>query len=323
MKKILILAMSCQNEYFKKQIDIIEDTWAKDLPEGMTFGYYDGDWSKTEKVWEGKYLHIKTTSKDSLESTFAKTVCAISEILSDYDYIFRVNTSTWTNVRLLRKFVDEMAKDDMVYASELYSLTEAACPFPLCLYARGNAFLMSSKLWTTVVTESLPLLYMNIVDDVAIGNTVNVQFIKNNENYEEHYTGLPHGWYKASGVDINVGHRICSWGKAGNAEFYKNFMTVQTKMYRHRENELENMREFAEMMMSADEPSLELCKDYMEDPSVFIGSVLGYIPLSAWKRIDKNRLYAYEMSHKAIDDKQNPNFSQEAYDRLHMIPKVK
>ena len=43
--------------------------------------------------------------------------------------------------------------------------------------------------------------------------------------------------------------------------------------------------------------------EYSKNPSVFIGSILGYIDLETWKKIDKNQLYQIEINNKAIDDK--------------------
>ena len=44
---------------------------------------------------------------------------------------------------------------------------------------------------------------------------------------------------------------------------------------------------------------------YVKDPSIFIGSVLGYININKWKSLDKNSLFLYELSHKASDDEQH------------------
>ena len=323
MKTILILAMSCRADYFCKQIDIIKKTWANNLPDGISFGYYDGAWPEPSIDDEDGFLHIKVSTPDSLDYTLLKTVEGVSSIVKKYDYIMRVNTSTWVNVKLLRKFVDEIANEDTIYASELYSLSEAATPFPLIIYPRGNAFMMSQKMWMTFIMESLPLRFVKQVDDVSIGSIMNSWMIKNNINLLEHYYSWPHGWYKCTKSNPNTGHALCRFGENGDVNFYKDFMTVQTKQYRARENELINMEEFGRMMQDIKDPSLDVCIKYAKDPSVFIGSALGYIPLSVWKNIDKNKLYKIETDHKAIDDKQNKNFVQEEYDKLHYVPGMK
>lgn len=321
--KVLILAMSCRADYFREEIDIINDTWAKDLPDNVDFAWYDGDWQKNEIVKNNeRHFHIHTAAPDGLDYTFMKTLYAIHQVANDYDYILRTNTSTWINTKLLSMLAEDFLQEDRVYGTDLYSLTEAAAPEPLDIYARGNAILMSSKLWKTICNYSLPLLYMKVVDDVAIGNVVNSYFLMHGSDYLSNYIGLPHGWYKAVKHQGQNNHALCKYGEAGDANFYKDFLTVQTKMYRDRENEHDNAREFSEMMKDI-VPSEEFCRTYSKDPSIFIGSVIGYIPLSVWKRIDKKALYKYEMQNKAIDDKQSKYFSQEAYNELHRVPGMK
>lgn len=325
-KKLLILIMSCRERFFQEEIRRIYDTWATKRSDNVDVMYYDGGW--TENGVEGN--HIKSIANDGLAHTYAKTVDAFHQVLNmdKYDWVFRVNTSTYVNIPLLEQFVETLAERDVLYASELYSLTEAPCPEPLSLYARGNAFLLSTDLIRVIVQDGINLLYMQIVDDVAIGNVLNSYFIKKTGNYDEylkHIRGIPHGWYKASPMKFDAGHALCQYGedKSGDegTEFYNRFITVQTKMYRQREDEDQNMKELWDMMKDAPKPSLDTAIEYMKDPSVFIGSAIGYMRYWDWLRVDKLKLFAFEMENKAIDDKQSKYFSKEEYDRLHSYPK--
>ena len=316
--RILILIMSCREKFFQNEVRRILDTWGSKHSENIDIMYYDGGWQ--EDGIDGN--HIKSSSADTLDYTYLKTYDALAQVmqLNKYKWIFRVNTSTYVNIPLLEKFVECVANEDILYASELYSLTEACCPEPLDIYARGNAFLISAKMACILLHEGINLLFLKIVDDVSIGNVLNSYYIKQSKQHNEylsHISGIPHAWYKAVDVEFDCGHALSTYGKCGNMEYYNDFITVQTKMYRRRGEEDENMKALWNMMKDAPEPSLDVTLKYMKDPSVFIGSAVGYIPLSTWKKIPKNKLYDYEMQHKAIDDKQNPNFSQEAYDKLH------
>ena len=50
--------------------------------------------------------------------------------------------------------------------------------------------------------------------------------------------------------------------------------------------------------------------EYTKDPSIFIGSVLGYIDINKWKSMDKNMLFLEEISHKASDDEQHYKYKE-------------
>ena len=50
--------------------------------------------------------------------------------------------------------------------------------------------------------------------------------------------------------------------------------------------------------------------EYMKDPSIFIGSILGYMNYSEWKRMNKNELCWLEFSHKASDDAEQKKYEE-------------
>jgi len=328
--KLIILLMSCNQEYFNNEVSLIKKTWGSRLPEGVILAYYDGGHTTEEIIDEDGVLHIKTTTDDSLKSTFKKTCDAFSLLLRkgiQFDWVLRTNTSTWVNAPLFKKLVDNKhLANDIVYGTDLYSLTEGFAPRPLDLYARGNCIILSNYLVRLLLVESIPLQYIDIVDDVAIGNALNSYFIKHTRDfngYLAHIKGLPHGWYKCVSVLQENGHRWCRYGEEGDQAFYNEFLTVQTKMYRRREEEHQNMIDFDALMKDAPESSIKKSLDNMENPPVFLGSVVGYAPYNTWVNLDKNKLYAFEMQNKAIDDKQNPFYSKEAVDKLHAVPGMK
>ena len=309
--------MGCRHEFFQREIDVIMNTWGSRLPDNFDIMYYDGGWE--ENVIEGN--HIKTNVDDGLQATFLKTYNALYQVmmLSKYDWVLRINTSTFVNVPLLDKFIKDVAKRDILYTAELYSLSESPCPEPLDIYARGNAILMSMAMCRILLTEGINLMYLNIVDDVSIGNVLNSYFMKisgNHYGYLDHIKSFPHAWYRCVDQEFDCGHVLSCYGKNGDMNYYNDFITIQTKMYRNRDKEIDNMKSLWDMMKNAPSPSLNVTYNYIDNPSVFIGSIIGYIPYSDWKKIDKNKLYMYEVQHKAIDDKQNSNYNKNEYNKL-------
>ena len=312
-EKIVVLIMGCRQPFFQKQIECIYDTWAStDYPD-VRIMYYDGGWPASSI--DGN--HICCATDDSLESTFRKTIEALrllEQYNIEYDWLFRVNTSTFVNLPLLRMFVDEIADKRHMYGAELYSLTEAACPRPLDIYLRGNAILLSHDSADVLIENSINLLYLNVVDDVAIGNIMNGIHL---DYYLDYLHSFPHAWFRSIDNDFDCGHALSSYGCHGNMLYYNDFITIQTKMYRQRDKEIDNMHCLWHMMKDAPSPSLRLTRQYMKDPSVFIGSTIGYVALSEWMKIPPDILYKYEMEHKACDDRQSSNFIQSEFDKLH------
>ena len=46
MKKILILVQSCNDDFFKREIECIKETYVSSLPPNIDFVYYTGDHEK-------------------------------------------------------------------------------------------------------------------------------------------------------------------------------------------------------------------------------------------------------------------------------------
>ena len=121
MKKILILVMSCQDEFFQNQVNTIKEMWAKPILEGkypnIDFIVYEGGYDKHSYDKENHILKVRC--EDDLDNTYKKTYYAFNLINNniEYDYIFRTNTSTYVNVDLLNKFIQSLDDDNIVYTS--------------------------------------------------------------------------------------------------------------------------------------------------------------------------------------------------------------
>jgi len=310
MKKILILVMSCKDEFFQEQEKFIDQTWGKDVLEGkypnIKIMKYHGGEDKNEITSTEMKLHCE----DDINNTFKKTYLAFSlaKKYMNYDYIFRVNTSTYVNIDLLNNFVQNLKTDDVLWCAELYSLSESMTPFPLNLFGRGNALLFSSYLIDIILSQGFSYLYFNMTDDNTIGNILNSYWMKNNMNYLDHIKSFRHGWFRCIGSDVITKNTICQWNNSNcSFDFMKNFMTIQIKRYWEREKENQNYIDlynncFRDNKDNNIQEAIDLQYEYSKNPNVFIGSILGYISYDKWLEIDKQYLYKTEVNNKSIDD---------------------
>ena len=311
MKKILILVMSCKDEFFQEQENYINDTWGRQILEdkysNISLIKYHGNERENRLEGNNLLLHVE----DDINNTFKKTYLALSILKKnnfDYDYIFRVNTSTYVNVDLLNSFVQSLEDDSILWCSELYSLSEAMTPCPLYLFGRGNALLFSKRLIDIILSEGFPYIYFNMTDDNTVGNILNSYWIKNGENYLNHIRAFRHGWSRCIGNNVITKNSICQW-KNDNCDFdfMKTFVTIQIKRYWEREKENKNYIDLYNNCFKDNKDdniceSVKLQYEYSKNPNVFIGSILGYIDYNYWLNLDKRQLYYVETHNKSSDD---------------------
>ena len=146
MKKILILAMSCNQELFLNQERMLrEELYAKYVLQNQ---FPDVDfWSYTAST-DGKYHvnkkqhRLEVPTDDTIQGTYEKTLAAfklLNQTGIEYDYIFRTNCSTYVNVPLLRDFVDTLTDDKLIYSGSVYCSNNGTGPYEWCLYGIGNS----------------------------------------------------------------------------------------------------------------------------------------------------------------------------------------
>ena len=256
-----------------------------------------------------KLVHAETSSVDRNAKTYY--AFNLAHKIFDYDYIFRTNTSTYVNVELLNEFVQNLDNDEILWSSDLYSLSNSFCPYPLYLYGRGNGILLSKKLVDIILCEGISYLYLEKCDDWLIGNILNSYWIKQGKNYLDYIKGYHHGWYKCVPEEQPNNHKLCVYGNRNNSwEFVNKFITIQTKRYRERHLENEQSKELHKTFEDNEYNNEELNKlvednfKYSERPSVFIGSILGYTDYEEWKNCNKMELFNYQVKHKASDDEE-------------------
>lgn len=200
MKKILILAMSCNQDLFIKQEQNIKSLYAKDILDekykNIDFWIYTA--SPDSKYHVNKKQHkLYVPCDDSLNGTYEKTYKVfnlINKLGFEYDYILRTNLSTYINVKLLNDFINGNSgiNDRKMYTGMVYCTRDATGPYEWCLYGCGNCLIIS-KFWVDIIAANHVSKYKSMnytvnpmgdvyynIDDNAIGLVVNCYSMLNN-----------------------------------------------------------------------------------------------------------------------------------------------
>lgn len=125
MKKAIILVMSCNQERYINEELIIKKTWGKDIIDGkyenLKLFFYRGG-SKENYIDEENNV-INLSCGDKLDETYEKCVVCfkfIEDIINEYDYVIRPNTSTYVNIDAIQQFLSiDNLKDDIILGSGL------------------------------------------------------------------------------------------------------------------------------------------------------------------------------------------------------------
>ena len=163
--RILFLVQSCNQERYIAEEEIIRNTWAKRLRNNCEICFYrgDGDNSISKGV-----LSLKCG--DDLDSTFAKTLMALSVFkkTGDYDFIVRTNTSNWINVDLLCDLLETLDpnKRELYGGDCIQNTSSHGIPF-----LRGN-LLIFNRTTLEDLFEAFKIVKYNGCDDVCIGLTM-------------------------------------------------------------------------------------------------------------------------------------------------------
>ena len=319
--------MSCELNHFKMQEKDIKQTWLKDIVdkkyENIDYLFY----SASEEIPKHKYSkeehRLLLRCEDDIHNTFKKTYYTfklLERLLGEYDYIIRTNTSTYINIELANKFIQNLDNDEILWTSEYYSLSNAAVPKPLDIYGRGNGMILSKKIVDIILRDGISYLYYQILsDDEIIGNILNSHWIKEGKDYLDYIKSFKHGWYKCIENDFDNKHKLSSWGDSNSSwDHIKQFISIQIRSYSskrknsnelvdrelEKEHYLELYNIFKSNKYTEEELELQIKEniEYSKNPSVFIGSLLGYIDFEQWKNINKMKLFNFEITHKASND---------------------
>jgi hypothetical protein len=302
-------------EYMHKEFDregIAKKCFEKGFDDPKS-KYYQMDVKAILESWDAKATESKKYG--SMLDNYIGTFLSDPDYLEtwkldnnyEYDYIFRTNTSTYINVQLLNEFIQSITDDNILYGSEIYSLSESTCPYPLCLFARGNSIILSKKHIGILLKDSYPLLYLNLCDDYTIGSIINSHWIKQNIDYTQYIKGIPHGWYKCTFTEVRNNHSLCTYYNTNtDINFLSQFITIQIRNYNDRNLETQHYLElhdlFSTYKLTEKDEAVNKVIEYTKNYDIFIGSILGYISFEKWENLDKHELYNIEIKHKAMDD---------------------
>ena len=122
MKKAIILVMSCNQERYINEENIIRKTWGYGILQGkyenLSLFFYRG--GHENEIIDNNVLYLK--SSDNIDDTSLKTFDSfemVNRIFKDYDYIIRTNTSTYLNIEAILSFLNMNLKDNMMYGPSL------------------------------------------------------------------------------------------------------------------------------------------------------------------------------------------------------------
>lgn len=309
--------MSCEDEFFNKECDVIKETWGQTINdfENIDLIIYKGTTDSTRYDKQEKTLYVRC--EDDLEHTYKKTYYALNYINRklDYDYIFRTNTATYVNINLLNEFVQGLDNDEITWATDLYSLSCCKCPYPLYLFGRGNGLLLSKSNVNVLLKEGFVHIYMTQEnDDGYIGNVLNSHWIKENRDYRHYLKSMTHCWYKTVNAETNNNHPLSNYNygccEQPDFDLLKKCITIQVKVYplnnRNKELELIHYKELHNIFINNTDDdiqnTIDFINDYSKNPPVFIGSILGYIDYKTWDNIPYTQMYNLQVTHKADDD---------------------
>ena len=114
-KKILILLMSCNIEFFQKEEELCKQTWLSNIDQYDNIDYFIYTASDNDKCYINTDNHkIKVPTNDDLYSTLSKTLLTLqvleqTQLLQDYDYIFRTDANGLTQYQ--KDFNNNLSKN--------------------------------------------------------------------------------------------------------------------------------------------------------------------------------------------------------------------
>ena len=172
MKSILIL-VSAQNEsFFGKEVEAIEETWAKTIIEGNYdnieyFSYTAMTEEQRENTTHTKLGAIDTNcnsvfvpTEDDMMHTYEKfhsTLKTLAYKIKKYDYVLLTTTNVYVNVPLLNEFVQNLEDSDRnIYCGRIISGKYTGAPYSYCLYGSMNSLLLKvSEYIPSMLDETL------------------------------------------------------------------------------------------------------------------------------------------------------------------------
>jgi hypothetical protein len=236
MKKVkcLILLMSCNHSFFKKEEDMVKQTWLKPIVDnkydGFDYMFYTS--GPTDFIDYTRHI-VYVNSPDDWEGTFVKTKQALNIINKefDYDYIVRTNLSTYINIPLLQIIINSGAldpyKDSTLFGGQLIKNNGV-------FYPCGNFLLFSKHLAEEIVKSDINEIK---ADDYIIGKILT--------NYRKHIfnvVNINYGTMHQIYNDINddLYNKIAISYRVYNFDSYETYYKLREIQEFHMLNKLHN-----------------------------------------------------------------------------------
>lgn len=160
-RKIIILLLSSHKYPSPRNEKIQQKTWINDAKKfDIEVINFIGGFPET--AYEKPYLRL--TSKDSIEDVGYKTLESFEWCLEnkEFDYIFRVNSSSYVNIEELIKYINSI-NSDYVYSGKIIDLDMLNISF---ISGSGIIF---NKLTIKKIVNNKELWDHSLIDDLAIG----------------------------------------------------------------------------------------------------------------------------------------------------------
>lgn len=167
-RRILFLVMSCNKVDFIEEEKVIKETWAKPIIDGkypnVSFISYRGVNGIKDQIDNESHV-LFLNSKDERGDTYTKTIKAFDYLLknNDFEYIVRMNTSTYVNVDLVISLINSLNENESsIFGTRIIvNLCSKGC-----YYFRGNCIILKRCHVETIVKAPTDI---RTVDDAAIG----------------------------------------------------------------------------------------------------------------------------------------------------------
>lgn len=162
---VLHLVLACKNSHYLPIEEAARETWVKKSPDNIKTIFMYGD---SEKIyWDGNDSFY-VNRKESLDICPYKTICAFETFLeSDFDYIFRSNSTGYFDLDLIEKFLQDKPLNNFYCGSrgEHNGIN----------FASGSGYFLSKDLVEKIV-ENKDILYdydfPGWCDDVIVGKFI-------------------------------------------------------------------------------------------------------------------------------------------------------
>lgn len=183
--KGIFLSMACNDEFYKEGIEVVKQTWAKDLIEGKYpdytwYAYMSCNKEHPNSGIDGNIIYVDMY--DDIEYTYSKTISAYNILLQygiDAEFIFRTNTSTYINVPKIITQIENCKETDLCGDMVTYNYTDG---FSIELLTSCGIIIHESimkKLLNSLLDETYLLDYYK-ADDTLISYFIKILNIKNN-----------------------------------------------------------------------------------------------------------------------------------------------